>query len=132
MERRIELPSIPESIAQVEEFLDLLRDECQFKEDVCGNVVIAVTEAVNNGIYHGNKCDPAKLVVILFSQISPYKICLSVQDEGDGFSPDILPDPTSPELIDKPGGRGVFLMKNLADKVEFKDSGRRVDLYFNI
>jgi serine/threonine-protein kinase RsbW len=132
MEKRIELPGIPDSISQVEEFLDMLREDCQFREDVCGNVVIAVTEAVNNSIYHGSKCNPGKILTILFSQVSPYKICISIMDEGEGFNPDALPDPTSPDLIDKPGGRGVFLMRNLADKVEFREFGRRVDLYFNI
>lgn len=132
MDKRIELPGIPDSLTQVEALIEDLRLEFGFREDVCGNVIIAVTEAVNNSIYHGSKCDPSKKFTLHILQLTPYKIKISVEDEGAGFNPDFLPDPTSPELVDKPGGRGVFLMRNLADLVEFDNEGRRVSLYFNI
>lgn len=132
MEKRIELPGIPDSLTMVEELIEDLRTACGFREDVCGNVIIAVTEAVNNSIYHGSGCNPGKRFWVHVSQVSPYRIRVSVEDEGVGFDPDSLPDPTSPELIDKPGGRGVFLMRNLADQVVFEDKGRKVSLFFNI
>lgn len=132
MDKRIELPGIPDSLSQVEELIEDLRLECGFREDVCGNVIIAVTEAVNNSIYHGSKCDPGKMFSLHILNVTPYKIKISIEDEGSGFNPDALPDPTSPDLIDKPGGRGVFLMRNLADLVEFDEGGRKVSLYFNI
>jgi serine/threonine-protein kinase RsbW len=132
MDKIIELPGIPDSIAQVEQFIEELRVECGFREDVCGNVIIAVTEAVNNSIYHGSKCNPEKKFSLRVFRIAPYKISISVEDDGPGFNPESLPDPTSPDLIDKPGGRGVFLMRNLADQVVFEEEGRRVILFFNI
>lgn len=132
MEKILEVPSVPESLSQVETFLDGIREEYCFKDDVCGNVIIAVTEAVNNGIYHGNKCSPDKRLRVRINLSNPYKLVISIEDEGTGFDPDLLPDPTSPELIDKPGGRGVFLMRNLADHLEFSNNGSRVDLHFNI
>ena len=56
-----------------------------------------------------------------------------VTDEGSGFDPDSLPDPTAPENIEKVTGRGIFLMKHLADEVSFSESGNQVELifYFN-
>jgi len=59
-------------------------------------------------------------------------ISFVIHDQGTGFDPSALPDPTNPENIEKPSGRGVFLMKHLADKVEFSDEGRTVLLDFNI
>jgi serine/threonine-protein kinase RsbW len=53
-----------------------------------------------------------------------------IKDEGPGFNYSTLPDPTSPENLEKPGGRGIFLMKHLSDEVEFKDNGRIVELSF--
>ena len=58
-------------------------------------------------------------------------VCFSVKDEGQGFDFDNLPDPTAPENILKENGRGIFLMRNLADKVEFTDEGTEVSLFFN-
>jgi len=130
--KRIEIPSVPEGLTLVEAFLDSIRDEYCFREDVCGNVIIAVTEAVNNSIYHGNKCSSDKKIRLQVEAPLPYKLIITIEDEGVGFNPDALPDPTSPELIDKPGGRGVFLMRELADNVIFKNNGSLVELHFNI
>ena len=58
------------------------------------------------------------------------RLKIIVEDEGLGFDYNNLPDPTSPENLEKPGGRGIFLMKNLSDEVNFKDSGRLVELVF--
>jgi serine/threonine-protein kinase RsbW len=130
--KSLEIPSIPDGMTQVEAFLESIQDLYCFKDDVCGNVMIAVTEAVNNSIHHGNKCDASKMIRLEAITPNPYRLLIRVTDEGDGFDADTLPDPTSPELIDKPGGRGVFLMRHLADSIEFKDQGRTVELYFNI
>ncbi len=111
----------------------LIEDVCQVfnvQEDCYGNILIAVTEAVNNAIYHGNKNNPDKFVNIGF-QNSDKQLIFSITDEGQGFDFLGLPDPTDPANIDKPSGRGVFLMKNLADSIQFEQNGKTVKLAFN-
>ena len=110
----------------------LIEDVCEIynvSEDNFGNILIAVTEAVNNAISHGNKNNPSKSVQIGFENMEK-KLTFSVSDEGSGFDYNGLPDPTDPTNIDKVNGRGVFLMKHLADKVEFNQNGKEVLLTF--
>lgn len=132
MQRELIIHSDQKMIVQVEEFIEQMRDELHVKEDVYGNIVVAVTEAVNNSIIHGNRSDQAKTVKVDFISDSPYHLIIRVRDEGQGFDPMQLPDPTAPENIENPGGRGVFLMKCLSDEIEFKDYGRSVEMHFNI
>ena len=111
----------------------LIEDVCHIynvNEDNYGNILIAVTEAVNNAIFHGNQNDPEKFVQIGF-QSSNQQLIFSIKDEGPGFDHANLPDPTDPSNIEKINGRGVFLMKNLADKIEFHNKGEEVSLAFN-
>lgn len=111
----------------------LIEDVCQIysvNEDCYGNMLIAVTEAVNNAILHGNKGDPEKFVKIGFES-DDTTLIFSVTDEGPGFDYASLPDPTDPANIDKISGRGVFLMSNLADFIKFEQNGSKVMLGFN-
>lgn len=126
----LKINSSPDSIRLVERLID---DVCQIfnvHEDSYGNILIAVTEAVNNAISHGNRNDPEKFVNIGF-QNSERQLIFSVTDEGNGFDYLGLPDPTDPANIEKISGRGVFLMKNLADSIEFEHNGQTVKLAFN-
>ena len=95
-----------------------------------GNVLIAMTEAVNNAIVHGNKLDPEKSVTVSCA-IDGKSLVFRISDEGPGFDYENLPDPTAPENIEKPHGRGVFLMRHLADDCAFEDAGRVVELTFS-
>ncbi len=132
MLKELIIKSTPDNIYQVEEFIEDVRDALEFKDDVYGNVMVAITEAVNNSIVHGNQGDDTKNVVIQCQTKNPYRLMVAVEDEGSGFNPDDLPDPTAPENLANPGGRGVFLMRNLADEISFKNDGRRVEMIFNI
>lgn len=126
------MPSMPETLQDVESILDELNTELGIKPDAYGNMVVAVTEAVNNGIVHGNKLDPGKLVTLEIASISEFRLRIRVEDEGKGFDPYELDDPTAPENIEKVGGRGVFFMRSLSDKIEFLEGGRVVEMEFNI
>ncbi|MEI8136463.1 MAG: ATP-binding protein [Bacteroidota bacterium] len=126
----MKINSKPDNIRLVERLID---DVCQIfnvHEDSYGNILIAVTEAVNNAICHGNQNNPDKFVNIGF-QNSEKQLIFYVTDEGNGFDYLGLPDPTDPANIEKIGGRGVFLMKNLADSIEFEQNGQTVKLAFN-
>jgi len=130
--RQLTLDSKPEVIHVVENTVDELKNELEFKEDVYANVMIAVTEAVNNSIIHGNKNDTSKQVFINFETKTPYMLVVKVRDEGPGFDPSKLPDPTAPENIENIGGRGVFLMRHLSDSLNFSEDGKEVEMIFNI
>ena len=130
--KQLELESDPSIIHTVEVIIDEIKSELEFKEDVYGNVMVAVTEAVNNAIIHGNKGDQSKKVFIDFEMKNQYRLIVKVRDEGPGFDPDSLPDPTAPENIENIGGRGVFLMQHLSDRLSFSEDGREVEMIFNI
>ena len=110
----LELKSQPESITVVERMIEEVRDNYKVNEDTFGNMLVALTEAVTNAIYHGNKSDPGKKIRIEYGCVHN-TLTFTVADEGPGFDFYHLPDPTAPENIEKGNGRGIFLIKNLAD-----------------
>ncbi len=122
--------SKPENIAIVERLIDQISEDHSIIPEHYGNVLIAMTEAVNNAIVHGNKLDPEKSVNVSCA-IDGKSLVFRISDEGPGFDYDNLPDPTAPENIEKPHGRGVFLMRHLADDCAFEDAGRVVELTFS-
>ena len=127
----IQIPSLSDNIRIIESFIDNAKDKYNLNDDIYGNIMISVTESVNNAIKHGNRSDHAKNVSITLS-LNNSQIRFRVEDEGAGFDYEDLPDPTAPENIEKPGGRGIFLMKHLADEVVFSNNGSIVDLIFYI
>lgn len=127
----IQIPSILENIRMIESFIDNAKEKFHLDDDIYGNIMIAVTEAVNNAIKHGNAGDRSKNVSLSLS-LKESMIQFLIKDEGAGFDYDNLPDPTSPENIEKVGGRGIFLMKHLSDEVQFKEKGKVVELSFYI
>ena len=128
---QLDITSTSDNIRLVERLVEDVCDVFNVNEDNYGNILIAVTEAVNNAIYHGNQGNPDKRIKIGFES-GEKNIRFSVADEGNGFDHHNLPDPTDPLNLDKPNGRGVFLMKNLAYKVEFYNNGQEVMLTFNV
>lgn len=125
------LNSHPKNIAEVEPYISRVVKKYEINQDLYGNMLITLTEAVSNAIIHGNSAESNKKVFVSTS-CSNKKISFTVQDEGSGFDPDDLPDPTAPENILTPGGRGVFLMRQLSDSVTFGDDGRLVTLEFSL
>lgn len=117
------------NISIAETLVDTICRDNSVHEDHYGNILIAVTEAVNNAIQHGNHEDVKKEVIVSVKQ-NLDELCFTIKDKGDGFAFDNLPDPTAPENIEKESGRGIFLMKSLADKVSFEDNGSKVTLTF--
>lgn len=125
----VTLPSTPASITEVESLIDEACAEMQLNEDLYGNILIAVTEGVNNAIIHGNKLN-ASLSVRVGVLNNEEWVCFSIKDQGSGFDPESIPDPTAPENLLKENGRGIFLMKNLSDEVTFEDRGTIVNVCF--
>ena len=132
MKKELQINSAPENITLVEKFVEELKDALDFKDDSYANIMVAVTEAVNNSIIHGNKADSKKNVMIGAESLSQYRLKFTIEDEGEGFDHSNLSDPTAPENLENPGGRGVFLMEHLSDEISFGNEGRRVEMIFNI
>lgn len=128
---KIQIPSLAENIRMIESFIDNAKEKFQLDDDIYGNIMIAVTEAVNNAIKHGNQHDKSKNVALSLS-LQDSQIKFTISDEGQGFDYKNLPDPTAPENLEKPGGRGIFLMKHLSDEVNFMEEGKVVELNFYI
>jgi serine/threonine-protein kinase RsbW len=129
--QRIDFPAKAENIALAEKMIDEACQKYGVHESHYGDILIAITEAVNNAIHHGNRLDPAKSVSLGY-QVKEDKIVFVVSDEGAGFDHDHLPDPTDPQNIERPHGRGVFLMRALADNVEFENNGATVIMAFSL
>lgn len=127
---QLRIPSNLDEIGRIETLVDRVCGELGINEEFYGNVLIAVTEAVNNAIQHGNAGVSGAEVIVNVGN-STNEFVFNVKDMGRGFDYDNLPDPTAPENILKENGRGIFLMKNLSDLVEFEDNGKSVLIYFN-
>ena len=124
------LPSSIETLAKVEQIIEEIRSEHLISEEIYGNILVSISEAVNNAIKHGNQYSIDKRVSFSFDS-NPSEYIFTIQDEGKGFDFTDVPDPTHPDNLEKTEGRGIFIMKNLADKVEFESEGREVKIFFN-
>jgi len=114
----IEVESDPNNLITVEEFVNYFAKDLGLSDEQLSVLLLAVTEATTNAIIHANKCDLSKLVTI-HAHIEDSKLIVKVKDEGKGFDPSTIPNPTEPENLLKDSGRGVFLMKVYMDKVEY-------------
>ncbi len=125
----LQLSSHPQNIRLVEPYVLKVKKRFNIDDEVYFNILLVLTEAVNNCILHGNQADPRKHVHI---RMHPNRNALYfvVRDEGEGFNPDRLPDPTQPERLTCANGRGVFLMRQLSDTVHYSNDGRQVEISF--
>lgn len=131
MRQPIKIPSSLKNIHIIEEYIDNVRNDFMIDDSVYGNIHLAVVEAVTNAIVHGNKSDESK-AIFFNSEISDSTIKFIVKDQGSGFDNSSIPDPTLPENREKLSGRGVFLIKNLADDVIFEENGTSLHIIFNL
>ena len=113
----------------IENAIDEITGAVGVNQDNYGKILVATLEAVNNAITHGNRADPQKMVDVEIS-FDNNEMIIIVTDEGPGFNPASIPDPTLPENIEELSGRGVFLMKKLADSISFNEKGNSVTMNF--
>ena len=129
MEKKLKIKSKIENLRIVENAIDEISAEIGIKQENYGKILVSTLEAVNNAIVHGNKVNEEKTVRIEIS-FKKNVLKVSVSDEGMGFKPKEIPDPTRMENIENIHGRGVFLMSKLADAIEFNEHGNKVTMYF--
>jgi serine/threonine-protein kinase RsbW len=128
----LQLPSRIDSITTVENFIDELSAKYGFSDELYANVLTCLSEAVINAIVHGNRESLEKKVYINLEVIENRRLIFTISDEGDGFDFNNLPDPTAPENIENLTGRGVFIIKKLADQCIFNSKGNELELHFKI
>ena len=131
MEKNLNISSRIENLRNVEKMIDEIASEFNIGSEIYGNILIATLEAANNAILHGNKLDSEKEVKIVFKIIEE-ELHIEINDEGEGFDYQHIPDPTAPENIENINGRGIFLMEKLSDKLEFSKNGSSIDLTFKL
>lgn len=102
-------------------------NRCGYGESCAFAIRLAMEEALYNAIRHGNRMDPAKAVEVKYD-IDPQRAIITVTDQGEGFDPASVPDPTTDENLEKPSGRGIMLMRAYMDQVCFNNRGNQVRL----
>ena len=98
---------------------------CGYDADTVFAIKLAFEEAVTNAVKHGNRNDPTKEVVLRY-YVDPQRVVIMVRDQGCGFCPGQVPDPTMDENLERPNGRGIMLMNSYMTRVCFSDSGNEV------
>lgn len=126
----LQLASKIDSITLLENFIDELSVKYNFNDELYANVLTCLSEAVINAILHGNCEDQQKKVYINLEVIKNKRLVFTVSDEGEGFDFNNIPDPTRPENLENISGRGVFIIKKLADQCIFNSKGNELELHF--
>ena len=129
MYKKISIESQVRNLRIVEKAIDEAINLIGISQDNYGKIMVSAMEAVNNAILHGNHSNPEKVVDIEISYLSEM-MEIKVTDEGTGFNPELVPDPTTPENIEELNGRGIYLMSHLADKIEYSEKGNSVKMTF--
>lgn len=125
--------SNPKLLPEIEEYILEIVDSFNFSESKRNNIEMAIAEAAANSILHGNKSDESKKVVIKINYHNDH-LNISFKDEGEGFNPNNVPDPTLPENLLKGSGRGVHIMNSLVDNIQyiFSNPGTELILSFKL
>jgi serine/threonine-protein kinase RsbW len=126
--KELKINSLQSNIWQVERFIEEICADNYISQSYFGNIILAIEEAVKNAILHGNKLDSTKQVTITF-QRKRGGLSFIIEDEGDGFNPQGIPNPLD---SDETKGNGVFLIRSLADKVSYNPVGNKVELTFTV
>lgn len=127
----LQLPSKYESITLLEALIEEIADKYRVSDDTFANMMTCLNEAAVNAIVHGNKLDESKTVIVN-ADVESKRVIWTITDQGDGFDYNNLADPTAPERLEELTGRGVFILKHLADQCIFNAKGNEVELHFKI
>jgi serine/threonine-protein kinase RsbW len=131
--KKLVLNSEFEEMERLEPFVEELKNWAFFGEQDSSRIMLTLSEAVNNAIVHGNNEDPEKQVIIRTTMNRDNNILeISVEDEGEGFDPDAIPDPLKEENLLNEGGRGVYLIEQYADDIQFSQNGSKVTITFRL
>jgi len=128
----LELPTDIHSIQDAVEYvMQSCRDCSEQARRLDLNFRVGLTEALSNAMLYGNSQNPSKRVLVEVA-LQAGRLEARVTDQGSGFDPSTVPDPTTPENLTKPCGRGLFLMRQLLDEVSFNAQGNQVTLVLRL
>ena len=128
----LQLPSKLDSLSALESFIDSLQAKYEIPDDTYANMLTCLSEVTINAIIHGNREDADKIVYVNLEIVDGKRFIFTIADEGEGFDYNHLPDPTAPENLENLTGRGVFIIKQLADQCIFNSKGNEVELHFKV
>lgn len=131
MERELIIASELKELNNLRIFLNQIFADTDLNRGYFNRVLLGLSEAVSNSIIHGNKNDCSKKVFINFL-FKKKKLIITVRDEGSGFSLDCIEDPSLPENRKKETGRGLFLIRQIADEVNFYDGGKKIQILYSL
>ncbi|HKL17718.1 MAG TPA: ATP-binding protein [Halalkalibaculum sp.] len=129
--KEIVLESSFDEVEHLEDYVNELQDWADFNDEDYARIMLTLSEAVTNAIVHGNKENPEKQVTIR-SELTDGTLSISVKDEGAGFDPSNIPDPLKEENLLNIGGRGVYLIKQYADDLQFNENGTKLEMLFKL
>jgi serine/threonine-protein kinase RsbW len=129
----LEIESDPQNLITVEEFVNYFAVDLGINEEKIPGLLLAVSEAATNAFIHGNKSDGTKIVTLDVTKEN-HQLIIRVKDQGKGFDPSKIPDPTEPENLLKDSGRGIYLMRIYMDdiKYNFTPTGTEIILILNL
>lgn len=129
MYKRLKIESSINNLRIVENAIDEVMNEIGITEENYGKILVSTLEAVNNAIMHGNRYEKNKIVDVEISYKNE-KLKIKISDQGKGFVPEEVPDPTIPQNLESLNGRGIFLMSKLADEIKYSKRGNAVTMFF--
>ncbi len=129
----MECISNPKEIGKIEEFLKSVNKKAKLDDGTFYRLFVSTTEAVNNGIIHGNKSDPRKKVCVT-CEVNTDVLIVRVKDQGNGFDPAAVPNPLDEQNLMKESGRGIFLIRSMMDKVDYSmtQQGTTIEMVINL
>lgn len=129
--KEITLDSTFDEVERLEDYVNELQEWADFDDDNYARIMLTLSEAATNAILHGNKENPEKKVIIR-SELTDGTLSITVKDEGAGFDPSNIPDPLKEENLLNVGGRGVYLIKEYADDLQFYENGTKLKMLFKL
>lgn len=130
-DKKLVLPSSFDAMTQIGPFVEELTAWASLDDEDADRIMLAISEAVNNAILHGNKQNPEKNVY-LSATLNDEQLVIHIRDEGEGFDPNKAPNPLDEENLLNEGGRGIYLMRQYADDVQFSEGGTKTTLSFQL
>jgi serine/threonine-protein kinase RsbW len=127
----LEIESTPNNLITVEEFVNYFSIELGLDQEKINGLLLAITEATTNAIIHGNKNNKLKLVRI-YVYVEDSTLTVKIKDEGKGFDPTTVPDPTDPENLLKDSGRGLYLMRVYMDSLTYNQTAEGTETILTI
>jgi len=122
--------SSKKELEKVEQFIQEIFDKHQIPQRCFNNVMLCISEAVQNSIIHGNKKNISKKIEVHVN-CKEKTLDVAVTDEGDGFNIDLVPNPTHGENIRKESGRGIHIIKSLSQTINFNEKGNSLQFQIN-